>query len=90
MQQIQSITLHKDDINESAQITFRQLYNELLAEMETYRKLGLLEELMDQKIKIDIVDLNGNVLGGYATLFVGWLENGEVLLTGNLREVFIQ
>ncbi|GAA4879145.1 hypothetical protein GCM10023310_69090 [Paenibacillus vulneris] len=88
MEKSQVITLHKDDVNENSQITFRQLYNEILNEMETYRNLGRLEELMDQKVKIDICDLNGNVIEGYVNLFVGWLEHGEVLLTGNLRDIF--
>jgi hypothetical protein len=56
------VTLTPDKQNESDTITFGDLYNSILEEIETYEKLGMKEELMKQKLVLNINDLNGNVI----------------------------
>jgi hypothetical protein len=81
-----TVTLQKDLNNNS--ITFKELYESILEEIDNYERLGMLDELMNQKVVLDLVDYDGQVLHGDATLFVGFLEGGSVLLTGNLKGVY--
>lgn len=69
-------------------ITFKELYEDILNEIEIYKKLGSLDELMTQTVKLNLVDLNGRVIDGPATLTVGWLEGGSVLITGNVEGIY--
>jgi len=82
------IQLHQDTANRKHQITFKRLYEDVLSEVEDAAKRGQEEELMQQKIELSIVDQQGNVIQGYATLMVGWLEGGGVLITGNLLDIY--
>jgi hypothetical protein len=82
------VTLTPDKQNESDTITFGDLYNSILEEIETYEKLGMKEELMKQKLVLNINDLNGNVISAYPTLFVGWLESGKVCVVGSLEGIY--
>jgi hypothetical protein len=82
------VTLTPDKQNESNTITFEELYNNILEEIETYEKLGMKEELMKQKLVLSINDLNGNVIQAYPTVFVGWLENDKVCVVGNLEGIY--
>jgi hypothetical protein len=83
-----NVKLTPDKQNEGDTITFQELYEAVLEEIETYEKLGMKEELMKQKLVLNINDLNGNVIGAYPTLFVGWLESGKVCIVGNLEGVY--
>jgi hypothetical protein len=49
--------------------------------------MGILDELMNQKIIISMSDLEGNVLEGHSTMSVGWLAMGGVCLAANLKNV---
>jgi hypothetical protein len=69
-------------------ITFRELYEDILDEIESYKELGMLDELMNQKVRLSLLDANGKVIEGAATLVVGWLENGDVLITGGIEGVY--
>jgi hypothetical protein len=69
-------------------ITFRDLFESIQEEIQNYERLGKLDELMEQKVILTLTDLKGTVLEGYLTLHVGWLEDGNVLLTGNLKDVY--
>lgn len=71
---------------EKYEVTFGDLYKEVLAEIEKYDKSGQLDELMKSKVNLNLCDQEGNVLHGYATMFVGWSENGDVIVTGNLTD----
>lgn len=86
----ENITLYKDNVNTKYQLTFQELYDELQDEIKDYTLSGQLDELMSQKIKVYITDLEGQVLEGYLTGVIGWLEDGEVLLTANLRDIFFK
>lgn len=85
-----NLTLEMDNENINNAITFKELYESILQEIEDYKKLDMLDELMNQKIIMNMTDLNGNVVYGYSTLFVGWLESGNVLITGALNDVYEQ
>jgi hypothetical protein len=82
------VTLTPNKQNEADTITFEELYNNILEEIETYEKLGMKEELMKQKLVLNINDLNGNVIQAYPTLFVGWLESDKVCVVANLEGVY--
>lgn len=83
-----TVKLMPDKTNENLTMSFEELYNSILEEIETYEKLGLLEELMQQKVVLDIVDFKGSVITAYPTLFAGWLESGKVCISGNLEGVY--
>lgn len=83
---IHEITMTSKDNNQA--ITFKELYEDILTEIESYKKLDLLDELMNQKVKLNLVDLNGKIIDGPATLTVGWLESGDVLITGNVEGIY--
>ena len=88
MKENQTITLHKDiRIKKSHQITFGDLLKLMQEEMEGYDKLGRLDELMNQKMIVHINDLEGQVVQGYITDLIGWLKNGDVLITSNLEDM---
>ncbi|WP_431785906.1 hypothetical protein [Paenibacillus lactis] len=76
------------DKNNNQGITFKELYEDILTEIDTYKNLGMLDELMNQTIRLSLVDANGIVVEGPATLAVGWLESEGVLITGNIENVF--
>lgn len=85
----ENIKLYKDDYNENCTITFREFYNQILDEIDNYKRLDRLDDLMDQKMSMQIVDLEGQILEGYMTSgLIGWLENGDVLISGNLRDIY--
>lgn len=84
--QTHEIILTDKDKNEG--ITFKQLYEDILDEIEIYKELGSLDELMSQTVKLNLVDLNGKVIDGSATLTVGWIEGGSVLITGNVEGIY--
>ncbi|MEK4006502.1 hypothetical protein [Paenibacillus sp. FSL H3-0333] len=69
-------------------ITFKELYEDILNEIDSYKELGTLDELMNQKVRLSLLDANGKVIEGAATLAVGWLENGDVLITGGIEGVY--
>ncbi|MEL3959484.1 hypothetical protein NST17_20240 [Caldifermentibacillus hisashii] len=68
-------------------LTFRDMYESMIEEMETYKKLHKLDELMDQEIVVQLNDGNGNILQGFPQLFVGWLEGGGVCVSGGLDAI---
>ncbi|WP_339193832.1 hypothetical protein MKY95_18905 [Paenibacillus sp. FSL P4-0176] len=88
MNKAQSYEIVPTNKDKNQGITFRELYEDILSEIEDYKKLGLLDELMTQTVKLNLVDLNGRVIDGPATLTVGWLEGGSVLITGNVEEIY--
>jgi len=88
MNKAQSYEIVPTNKDKNQGITFRELYEDMLSEIEDYKKLGLLDELMTQTVKLNLVDLNGRVIDGSATLTVGWLEGGSVLITGNVEEIY--
>jgi hypothetical protein len=69
-------------------ITFKDLFEEMKKEVDKYEELGMLDELMNQKVLLNLYDRQGNILEGSATWFVGWLEGGDVLVTGILTDIF--
>lgn len=90
MQKQENITLYKDDVNTDNHMTFKELYDDLQDEVDIYSELGTVDELLKQKVIIQISDLEGQILEGYVTNMIGYLEGGEVLLTANLRDVFFK
>lgn len=86
----EKIELFKDDYNENRTITFRELYEAIQNEMNTYDKLGKLDDLMNQKMSMQIIDLEGQVLDSYMTDFIGYLEDGTVMVVGNLRNIYFK
>lgn len=84
--QTYEIVMTNKDNNQG--ITFKELYEDILNEIEIYKKLGSLDELMNQTVKLNLVDLNGRTIDGPATLAVGWLESGGVLITGNVEGIY--
>lgn len=69
-------------------LTFKQLYEDMVSEMEIYKNLGRLDELMEQPVLLDLMDAEGSPISGIAYLAIGWLENGGVLITGEVNSVY--
>ncbi|MFI2856917.1 hypothetical protein ACH6EH_07225 [Paenibacillus sp. JSM ZJ436] len=88
MSDSQTYDISMSNKDENQGITFKELYEDMLGEIDYFKKLGLLDELMNQPIKLNLVDSNGKVVEGPATLAVGWLESDDVLITGNIENVF--
>ncbi|MCR8641376.1 hypothetical protein NV379_01785 [Paenibacillus sp. N1-5-1-14] len=85
---METVNLLKDTTNEKNAITFKELYQDIINEIRIYERRGELDELMKQKVTLSFNDLNGSVLGGYCTLFVGWLESGSVHIVGSLSDIY--
>lgn len=83
-----NIKLSFDNNELDETLTFKDLYEAMLSEIETYKELNLLDELMEQKVTIDVNDLNGHVLNAEPKLFVGWLEQGKVCISSELKSVY--
>lgn len=71
-----------DDVVDTA-----ELLESLQEEVECYDKLGIKEELLQQEVVMQLIDANGHILSGRATLPVGWLEGGSFLITGSLEKI---
>lgn len=82
------VALEKEKEENVGYITFKDLFEEMKKEVDKYEELGMLDELMNQKVLLNLYDRQGNILEGSATLFVGWLEGGDVLVTGILTDIF--
>jgi hypothetical protein len=85
---MKNISLENVKVGSKDRLNFRDLYNEILAEIDRYEQRGQLDELMDQELVMDLVDGNGHVLSGSVNLFVGWVESGSVVLSGSLEDVY--
>lgn len=82
------VALEKEKEENVEYITFKDLFEHMKKEIDRYEELGMLDELMNQKVLLSLYDRQGNILEGSATLFVGWLEGGDVLITGTLTDIF--
>ncbi|WP_079709787.1 hypothetical protein [Paraliobacillus ryukyuensis] len=71
-------------------LSVRQLTEELNNEVENYNQLNSKEKLMNQKIVMQLTDDSGNVISGDLDMFISWVENGTVYLTGNVNYVYEQ
>ncbi|PYY28203.1 hypothetical protein [Paenibacillus illinoisensis] len=81
-----NIQVLKEQKTES--ITFKQLYEEMLSEIELYENLGKLDELMNQKVVVSLYDSAGRVVSADLNDLIGWLEQGNVLLNGQITGVY--
>ncbi|MDH6674285.1 hypothetical protein M2277_004977 [Paenibacillus sp. LBL] len=88
MKDKQTHTIVVSNTPQEQAITFKELYEDILNEISAYKELGCLDELMNQKVRLSLLDAEGKVVEGAATLAVGWLENGDVLITGSIEGVF--
>ncbi|MFP7486290.1 hypothetical protein SFC65_19190 [Priestia filamentosa] len=68
-------------------LTFQDLYDAMKEEMNAYKELNRLDELMKQEVSVHFNDNRGNVLYGFPTLFIGWGEGGGVHIAGDLEQV---
>jgi len=82
--EIKELVPVKSDVDDS--LTFRELWNETGKEIANYTDREMATELMDQKIILQVVDQNGSIVNGNLNLFVGWIEQGGVVLTGRLTD----
>jgi hypothetical protein len=89
-QEQKTVTLKIDKSwkHEKSIMTFRDLYEQVLEEIDTYRKHGMEEELMNQEVVLSLCDTEGQLVNGYSCMLVGYLEGGGVLITGNVEEVY--
>ncbi|WP_211747933.1 hypothetical protein [Paenibacillus sp. Marseille-Q4541] len=69
-------------------LTFKQLYEDMLSEIDTYEKSGMLDELMKQKVTVHAYDAEGKIVAVDLTDLIGWLENGNVMTIGQVRDVY--
>lgn len=81
-----NIQVAKEHKTES--ITFKQLYEDMLSEIDVYEKLGKLDELMNQKVVVSLYDSAGRVVSADLNDLIGWLEQGNVLLNGQITGVY--
>lgn len=82
------VTLNKVITNKEDRLTFKDLYESILDEIKTYEKLGIVDELMDQEVVVNVYDSEGKVLNANINSLIGWLESGKVMLTGNLDDIY--
>lgn len=68
--------------------TFKDLYEDMLEEMERYDKLGMLEDLMNANISNEIVDKSGSVLYSLMNFSAGFLEGNVYHIQGALNHVY--
>jgi hypothetical protein len=71
-------------------VTFKDLLESMNNEMDVYEKIGLLDELMEQEIMLDITDYRGNILLADVSMPIGFVEGGGFVLAGNLSKVIEQ
>lgn len=74
--------------NQQQGMKFREFYVDINKEINIYKELGELDRLMEQPVKLSLLDANGKVVEGAATLMVGFVEGGAVVITGNIEGVF--
>lgn len=84
--QTKKIEFNNETVIES--LTFKEVLEAFQDEIEDYTKLKLQEELMIQRVVVNLYDANGGIVKGYLNNVIGWLEGGEVLLTGQIDDVF--
>ncbi len=69
-------------------ITFAEMMDMFSEEIEDYTKLKLQEELSKQKVVVSLYDVNGGIVAGNITDVIGWLEVDNVLLIGEVTDVY--
>lgn len=78
----------KTDISNT--LTFGELYEQMLEEIDTYKRLELSEELMSSPIYVSVTDVNGSIIGSPIRDFIGFLESGVSGLSGEIDYVYDQ
>lgn len=88
MENVKNISLEILKDAKDVAINFKQLQNDIASEIELYPPEEYsIEDLNNQPIMLQLSDANGKTIFGYCSIFVGWLENGGILLAGNISEV---
>lgn len=83
-----NVKLEMVNTDNKERMTFGGLFEAMKEEMETYKKLNMLDELMSQEISVNMYDAEGRIIFGMGQEMIGWLEGGSVLLIGNMKEVY--
>lgn len=68
--------------------TFKDLYDDMLEEMERYDKLGKLEGLMNSNVNVELLDKNGSILSGLMNFSAGYLIGEVYHVQGALDYVY--
>lgn len=86
-----NINLDKYNSNEiKERMTFGELLNFMNEEIDNYKKLGLLYELLNAPLSLELQDKNAHVLYGDCHLSAGFLQNNCFHIGGLINHIYEQ